>query len=851
MNAVTPGLVIDIEARINKLERGLKQANDRQRRAAGEMERRAQQSARKIEQTYAGMSNGIGASFAKLPVMLKGVALPLIGGAGLAAGAQQIRQTVRGIAELGDEAKRAGVEVEAFQRWRYVAEQNRIGVDALTDGFKELSLRADEVIVTGKGSAEESFTRLGLSAEELARRLNDPSELMLQIVDRMQGLDKAAQIRVADEVFGGTGGERFVELLGIGEAGIRRMMAEASVMSAGQIDKAAELDRRYSALTQNLANVWKRVALGTADFAAQVANIRQDVEALEASELFRTGAQAGSILGPDISDALAGNGQAVADHAAQIGALLVEYERFGAEASQLAPILEKFGNELRRMGETDAADALFEAAQGTLRLTGELDRGEIEARDFETRMGALIDRAQDAMSQIAAIDDVRFARVIDRLAGLGGALDVLKRKAGELRAALPGGGDANVAAARTRNEAEAASMASLERHRQAVEGFTEAENGRNAATSEQIRLQREAEQVRQRAEDAGASLTDAQVNSYAAEAIAGEEIRRAADRAVTGGGGSSAGGGAGGRTRDEFAEAVAQLQQGKAALDAEAVALIAAAGAGREYADALEFARTRADLLMAAQRQGKAITSALSAEIDRLAGGYVEAGNRAEEAAQKLQRVEENGQRGAQALTGMFMSILNGSMSAEEALARLLLQLAEVQMQQALMSMMGGGGAGAGGGTMGAIVSGIGALLTGGAGFASGGFTGAGGKFEPAGVVHRGEFVFSKETVARLGAGNLERLHQSAQKGYSGVGLVGVAGQVKQAVSDSHRAATAAPTQNISLAPTINLTASGGSPEQNADLARQISAQTEKALRALMQDELVRQMRPGAMLGRR
>ncbi|MFC0200576.1 phage tail tape measure protein [Paracoccus rhizosphaerae] len=842
MNAVTPGLVIDIEARINKLERGLKQANDRQRRAAGEMERRARQSAERINDTYGRMSNGIGASFAKLPAMLKGVALPLIGGAGLAAGAQQIRQTVRGIAELGDEAKRAGVEVEAFQRWRYVAEQNRIGVDALTDGFKELSLRADEFIVTGKGSAEESFTRLGLSAEELARRLTDPSELMLEIVDRMQGLDKAAQIRVADEVFGGTGGERFVELLSMGEAGIRRMMGEASVMSAGQIDKAAELDRRYSALTQNLANGWKRVALGTADFAAQVANIRQDVEALEASDLFRTGAQAGSILGPGISDALAGDGQAVADHAAQIGALLVEYERFGAEASQLAPILEKFGNELRRMGETDAADALFEAAQGTMRLTGELDRGEIEARDFETQMGALIDRAQDAMSQIAAIDDVRFARVIDRLAGLGGALDVLKRKAGELRAALPGGGDAIVAAARTRNEAEAASMASLERHRQAVEGFTEAENGRNAATSEQIRLQREAEQVRQRAEEAGVRLTDAQVNSYAADAIAGEEVRRAADR--TGGGADADKGGASGgagRDRDEYADAVARMREEQAALDAEAVALIAAAAAGRDYGDAIDYARARAELLMAAQREGKTVTPALQAEIDRLAGAYVEAGNRAEQAAAQIRQVEERGQRGADALTDMFMSVANGSMTAEEALTNLLLQIAQAQLTKGLAGIFGGGG----------MLGGVGTAVGGQLGFVAGGYTGHGGKYEPAGVVHRGEYVFSKETVARLGAGNLERLHQSAKRGYAEGGLVAATGTLAAAVSQS--GATAGSAEGITIGSatintTVNVQGANGTIEANPVMAGQISRQIEQNMRAFVQGEMVQQMRSGGML---
>ena len=54
-------------------------------------------------------------------------------------------------------------------------------------------------------------------------------------------------------------------------------------------------------------------------------------------------------------------------------------------------------------------------------------------------------------------------------------------------------------------------------------------------------------------------------------------------------------------------------------------------------------------------------------------------------------------------------------------------------------------------------------------GFAAGGFTGYGGKNDPAGVVHRGEFVFTKEATSRIGVGNL----YSLMRGYASGGLVG------------------------------------------------------------------------------
>ena len=54
-------------------------------------------------------------------------------------------------------------------------------------------------------------------------------------------------------------------------------------------------------------------------------------------------------------------------------------------------------------------------------------------------------------------------------------------------------------------------------------------------------------------------------------------------------------------------------------------------------------------------------------------------------------------------------------------------------------------------------------------GFANGGYTGDGGKYQPAGTVHRGEFVFTKEATSRIGVKNLYAL----MKGYANGGAVG------------------------------------------------------------------------------
>lgn len=352
--------------------------------------------------------------------------------------------------------------------------------------------------------------------------------------------------------------------------------------------------------------------------------------------------------------------------------------------------------------------------------------------------------------------------------------------------------------------------------------------------------------MRKRAAEAGATLTDAEVTSTAQAALDADAARKAADAAARPSGGSAGGsGGSGGAAKlDEYAREAQAIRDRTRELDFEATALIASAAAGRDYADAVTFAAEKARLLHAAQQAGKAITPALTAEVDKLAQGYVDAANKADQAAEKMQRVEDAGQKGAQTLSDMFTGILSGSMTAGEALAGLLQQIAAAQMNKVFAGLFSGVGTFAGAGQW------LGGLL----GFAEGGFTGPGTKYQPAGIVHAGEYVFSAETVKRIGAGNLERLHQSARRGYAEGGLVSTAGKVAQAASDSHSAAVqasaSAPAQNISLAPTINVNASGGTEQQNADLAAKIGAETERSMRALVQDELVRQMRPGAMLRR-
>jgi len=250
-------LAVAVEARINRLEREMRKASGVVGKNFDQIERRSRKAADNMEGQWAGMAGrfaDVGKSFAAGLVggFVAGGVMGIMG---------RINDTVRGIAEIGDEARRAGLGVEEFQELKYVAEQNRIGVDSLVDGIKELNLRADEFITTGGGSAAEAFQRLGYDAETLAVKLRDPSALFSEIIGKLGHLDRAAQIRIADEIFGGTGGERFVQLIEEGEDALNRTRQEAHdlglVMDEDVITRADELDRKFNAIATAVGSALK------------------------------------------------------------------------------------------------------------------------------------------------------------------------------------------------------------------------------------------------------------------------------------------------------------------------------------------------------------------------------------------------------------------------------------------------------------------------------------------------------------------------------------------------------------------------------------------------------------------
>ncbi|WP_439559895.1 hypothetical protein [Roseinatronobacter sp.] len=828
------GLIINLEARTTQLERGLKRANDAQRRAAVQMERRARQSADRMEAAYARVPTGIAASFAKL----KGLAMPFaggflgatIGGLGVERLATTVRNRIAEISEtIGKAADRASVGVEALQGLQHGFGLSGVATNELNQSLEQFAQRIGEA-ANGGGALMAVLDRYRVSVRTANGDMKDQMTLLRDLAELIRRAPSDQErSAIARAAFGNTG-RAMVLALREGGAGLDAMIDRAReggfVIEESLVRRAEELDDKFADLTNRIGIFGKRLAVTLADASVELTDFRAKL-----NEIFTSEAEGRAIIGDDVYDALARDRDMMDAQAGALARLRGEYTSLGNEARTTSNALAGVAPQMTAWGYIEQAQAIGAVSTQMRQLADDFADGKISAEDFTARMGELEQAASDAFAELDAGDRVEFGGVMSQLSRLGGVITGIIALANSMTNALQRAAGVSPdqqaqRALKLRHEAEAESMRNYEAMRAANDQFTASEQARNAATSEQLRLEREIETVRRRAAEAGATLTAQQTEDAARAALAGADARAAADRSAR----SSGQGGASG-SADDFAREVKAIRDRTMALQTESMVLASLTVTQQRHGEATAYVQAKTELLVAAQRAGREITPQLEAEIDRLASSYARMADTATQARNSMARMQQEAQRGGDALTDMFMAGLDGA----DAFKAALLDLAKTILRNQLLQLF----------TMIPGVGKLGGLLM---PYAEGGYTGDGGKYEPAGVVHRGEYVFSKETVQRLGADNLERLHISAKKGYATGGLVDGPAKALMAVSGRSGVAARASAPAVTINAPVTVNATGGTPEQNTDLALQMAEQAERMLRGIIRHELVRQMRPGGML---
>lgn len=210
-------------------------------------------------------------------------------------------------------------------------------------------------------------------------------------------------------------------------------------------------------------------------------------------------------------------------------------------------------------------------------------------------------------------------------------------------------------------------------------------------------------------------------------------------------------------------------------------------------------------------------------------------------------------------VTNSLTGLLTGTQSFKESISNLFASLAQsvikslVEMTaQALLtktvlsSFMSFGGS-----AIGAVGSGVAAsagstgamgMSTSYQGYDSGGFTGVGGKHDPAGVVHKGEFVFNKEATERIGVSNLYDM----MRGYADGGLV-TAPTERPVASGVARSGGGTPVINIGDT-VVHISGTSDSGDAGTEKTASAAKQLQGIIRKEVNDWAKSQMTPGGVL---
>ncbi|AVO43905.1 tape measure protein [Phreatobacter cathodiphilus] len=385
------------------------------------------------------------------------------------------------------------------------------------------------------------------------------------------------------------------------------------------------------------------------------------------------------------------------------------------------------------------------------------------------------------------------------------------------------------------------SMSAYERMAQAGRAFRAEAERRNALTSEQVTLEAKIAEIRKKANEGGVTLRESEIRSMAQAEIAADE-RRSGE----GGGRTS--------TRQRRTTDDSFNREVQAIRDRIAMLVLERETVGKGYEEQerrrmqLELEQqTLRRLQDTARSNGDAQWRNISlSEQQRsaIAAVATEYGRQAD----ALRRVSEGHERAKQAAEEFYSTSKNelvdvvlGTKSWDQALRSLGNRLASLALNAAFDAIFKPAG---GGGLFGSL-SGIFSKLM---GFSEGGYTGNGGKYEPAGIVHRGEYVLPQEAVARIGVKNLEAIRRGVP-GYAGGGSVGAI-PVPAIPSPPARGFTGANASgaNVTISPVVTVTANGGTPQQNQDLAERTSREMINGIRAIVGEELIKALKPNGLI---
>ncbi len=191
---------------------------------------------------------------------------------------------VRNSRELTALNQRLGINVEALQELRFVAEQNNVAFTQLTMGMQRATRRISEA-AQGTGEAKAAIEELNLSARGLAQLA--PEDQFERLADALAGVDdQSDRVRLAFKFFDSEG-VSILQAIGDGAEDVRRLREEFSelgaVMSEDTVRAMDETGRKIGRLQAR----WQGFANSVAELTVEILSDWEELASFDFSEKMR------------------------------------------------------------------------------------------------------------------------------------------------------------------------------------------------------------------------------------------------------------------------------------------------------------------------------------------------------------------------------------------------------------------------------------------------------------------------------------------------------------------------------------------------------------------------------------
>ncbi|SET94641.1 phage tail tape measure protein, TP901 family, core region [Salinibacillus kushneri] len=182
-----------------------------------------------------------------------------VAGAGAAMGGL-VAHATSASAEINKFSQTAGMSMEAFQEWDYVAKNFGFSMEQAAGDIAMFSERAMDA-AKGTGEGAELFKELGVAVTDNNGQLKSQEQLFNETIGALQGMENVTKRNALATAILGTTGEELAPVLNMTNKELENMKGNANVISEDQIKQAEKFRLGWQQLKNQFSTVGTQIGV--------------------------------------------------------------------------------------------------------------------------------------------------------------------------------------------------------------------------------------------------------------------------------------------------------------------------------------------------------------------------------------------------------------------------------------------------------------------------------------------------------------------------------------------------------------------------------------------------------------